>query len=46
MGVDATPPTLEALAEGTLQGTVRNDAAGQAQGILDLTCALLDGEDQ
>ena len=45
VGVDATPPALEALAEGTLQGTVRNDAAGQAQGILDLTCALLDGED-
>ena len=37
VGVDATPPALEALAEGTLQGTVRNDAAGQAQGILDLT---------
>ena len=45
VGVDATPPALEALAEGTLQGTVCNDAAGQAQGILDITCALLDGED-
>ena len=45
VGVDATPPALEALAEGTLQGTVRNDAAGQAQGILNLTCALLDGQD-
>lgn len=45
VGVDATPPALEALAEGTLQGTVRNDAAGQAQGILDLTCTLLDGGD-
>ncbi len=45
VGVDATPPALEALEEGTLQGTVRNDAAGQAQGILNLTCALLDGQD-
>ena len=45
VGVDATPPALKALEEGTLQGTVRNDAAGQAQGILNLTCALLDGQD-
>lgn len=28
---------------GTLKGTVRNDAAGQARSIVDLSCALLDG---
>ena len=45
VGVDATPPALEALAAGTLQGTVRNDAAGQAESMTALICALLDGED-
>ena len=28
VGVDATPPALEAVEEGTLQGTVLNDAQG------------------
>lgn len=36
VGVDATPPALEAVAEGTLQGTVLNDAQGQAREMLDL----------
>lgn len=45
VGVDATPPALEAVAAGTLKGTVQNDAAGQAEGILALTCALVDGKD-
>lgn len=45
VGVDATPPALEALAEGTLKGTVRNDAAGQAESIMALVCALACGED-
>ena len=45
VGVDATPPALEALAAGTLKGTVQNDAAGQAEGILDLCCALAAGAD-
>jgi methyl-galactoside transport system substrate-binding protein len=40
VGVDATPPALEALEAGTLKGTVRNDAAGQAAGILSLVSAL------
>lgn len=44
VGVDATPPALEAVAAGTLKGTVRNDAAGQARSIVDLSCALLDGQ--
>lgn len=43
VGVDATPPALEALREGTLKGTVRNDAAGLAQSILDLAVSLSAG---
>lgn len=45
VGVDATAPALEALEEGTLRGTVLNDASGQAQDILALSCALARGED-
>lgn len=45
VGVDATPPALEAVAAGTLQGTVQNDAAGQAEQILAICCAVMDGED-
>ena len=40
VGVDATPPALEAVAAGTLKGTVQNDAKGQAESLLDLFCAL------
>jgi len=43
VGVDATPPALAAVAEGTLKGTVQNDAAGQAEKILDLIGAFIDG---
>lgn len=43
VGVDATPPALEAVAEGTLQGTVLNDAQGQAREMLDLACDLAEG---
>ncbi len=45
VGVDATPPALKALEEGTLRGTVLNDEAGQAADILALCCALARGED-
>lgn len=45
VGVDATVPALRALEEGTLRGTVLNDAAGQASDILALSCALAQGED-
>lgn len=45
VGVDATPPALEAVADGTLKGTVQNDAAGQAESILELSCALAQGQD-
>ena len=34
VGVDATPPALEALREGTLKGTVRNDAVGLAESMM------------
>ena len=44
VGVDATEPALEAVRNGTLKGTVCNDAAGQAKSIVALSCALLDGE--
>ena len=36
---------LRAVEEGTLRGTVLNDAAGQAEDILALSCALAQGED-
>lgn len=45
VGVDATPPALDAVAEGALKGTVQNDAAGQAESILTLACALAAGDD-
>lgn len=45
VGVDATPPALEAVAFGTLKGTVLNDARGQAESILKLSSALAAGED-
>ncbi len=45
VGVDATPPALEAIESGTLKGTVVNDAAGQARSVLDLACSLALGED-
>ena len=45
VGVDATAPALEAVREGTLCGTVRNDAAGIAESMLDLALTLENGED-
>lgn len=44
VGVDATAPALRAVEEGTLKGTVLNDAAGQAEDILALSCALAQGK--
>ena len=43
VGVDATPPALEALREGTLKGTVRNDATGLAENIMGLAVSLSAG---
>ena len=45
VGVDATAPALQAVADGTLYGTVLNDAEGIARAMLDLTLALSGGED-
>lgn len=45
VGVDATAPALEALEEGYLLGTVRNDAQGIAQNMLDLALLLAQGKD-
>ena len=43
VGIDATPPALLAIQDGSLAGTVRNDAQGQAQAIFDLAYALSTG---
>lgn len=45
VGIDATAPALEAMAEGQLYATVKNDEEGQAQAIIDLALALYRGED-
>jgi len=44
-GVDATPPALDALEQGTLIGTVLNDAVNQGQATYDLAEALASGKD-
>ena len=43
VGVDATPPALEALREGTLKGTVRTAATGLAENIMHLADSLSAG---
>lgn len=43
VGVDATAPALQALAEGTLLGTVLNDAKNQGKATFDITYALATG---
>jgi methyl-galactoside transport system substrate-binding protein len=45
VGVDATPPALQALSEGALLGTVLNDAQNQGKAVFDLTHALAVGAD-
>jgi len=45
VGVDATAPALQALAEGTLLGTVLNDAKNQGKATFDLAFALATGAD-
>jgi len=40
VGVDATPPALDALNQGTLLGTVLNDTVKQGQATFDLVYAL------
>jgi len=43
LGVDATAPALQALAEGTLLGTVLNDAQNQGKATFDIAFALATG---
>ena len=43
VSVDATPPALDAIAQGTLLGTVLNDAVKQGQATFDLAYALATG---
>ena len=44
VGVDATPPALDALKQGTLLGTVLNDAENQGKATYDLAAQLGAGE--
>ena len=41
VGVDATEEAVEAVAQGLMRGTVRNDAEGQAEQMMKTACALL-----
>jgi methyl-galactoside transport system substrate-binding protein len=43
VGVDATAPALQAIAEGTLLGTVLNDAGNQGKATFDAAYALATG---
>jgi methyl-galactoside transport system substrate-binding protein len=43
VGVDATAPALQALAEGALLGTVLNDAQNQGKAVFDIAFALASG---
>jgi methyl-galactoside transport system substrate-binding protein len=43
VGVDATAPALQALAEGTLLGTVLNDAQNQGKATFEIALALANG---
>jgi len=45
LGVDATAPALQALEEGTLLGTVLNDADNQGKATFDIAYALGTGAD-
>lgn len=44
VGVDATAPALKALEDGTMLGTVLNDAKNQGKATFDLAYALAKGE--
>ncbi|NOJ73956.1 galactose ABC transporter substrate-binding protein [Paenibacillus alvei] len=44
VGVDATAPALQALEEGTLLGTVLNDAKNQGKAAINLASVLAKGE--
>lgn len=44
IGVDATQPALEAILQGSLYGTVQNDAKSQAEALMALSLLLARGE--
>jgi len=44
VGVDATPPALDALDQGTLLGTVLNDAQNQGKATFELAYSLAQGQ--
>jgi methyl-galactoside transport system substrate-binding protein len=44
VGVDATAPALQALSDGTLLGTVLNDAKNQGAATLNLAAVLAKGD--
>ena len=44
VGVDGTEPALEAMREGTLLGTVFNDAVSQGRAVVNLSAVLAQGE--
>lgn len=43
VGIDATPPALEAIKDKTLTGSVLNDSKGQAEAIFNIAYALATG---
>lgn len=45
LGIDGTKPALEAVERGELYGTVLNDSAGQARGMLELAYSVVMGEE-
>lgn len=45
VGVDATAPALQAMKEGTLLGTVLNDAANQGKATVNIASAAAQGKD-
>ena len=45
IGVDATAPAIDSIANGLLYATVLNDSKGQGQAIYDITMALAKNED-
>ena len=45
VGVDATAPALEAMKDGSLLGTVLNDADGQGKATINAAKAAMDGEE-
>ena len=44
-GIDGTKETLEAIRAGKVQGTVMNDATGQADAMMDLAEQIFQGKD-